>query len=111
MKRRWKLLIASGMALATCSGCSSLTAHIPNKAPGIYAGVRQNFQMVIHPGRIDAGPYAGMIDVSGSPIVWLYFVTYGTIGLPFETAVDTLLLPIDLTYHEPQVRAASPPNK
>jgi hypothetical protein len=32
----------------------------------------------------------------------VFFVSYGVLGLPFEAVMDTLLLPIDLTYHEPQ---------
>ena len=110
MKHRWNLLIAAGMASATGSGCSSLTAHLPNKAPGIYAGVRENVKMVMHPGRIDASPYVE-IDVSGSPVMWLCFVSYGIVGFPFEAALDTLLLPVDLTYQEPPTRSASAANK
>ena len=38
-------------------------------------------------------------DLSGNPtLVW----TFAAVDFPFSTAVDTLLLPIDLTMHLPK---------
>jgi uncharacterized protein YceK len=109
MKQNRKLFIALCAALAACCGCSSLDAHIPNKAPGVYAGVRKNVGLIVRPGKIDSPYFA--LDLSDSPVVCCTSVTYGLIGLPFEAAMDTLLLPIDLTYDEYEFRAARSPAK
>jgi hypothetical protein len=45
------------------------------------------------------------------PLAIAMMVTYSVIDLPFSAALDTLLLPIDLTYHGAKTPAASPPDK
>jgi uncharacterized protein YceK len=101
MKHPWTLFIASCMALAACSGCASISNHIPNEEPGVYSGVRQNVHTLVHPGGLDV-PYGYVRLPLGMSV---YMVTCCLIDLPFEVASDTLLLPIDLTYHKPKTSA------
>ena len=39
------------------------------------------------------------------------FVAICCVQVPFDVVMDTVLLPIDLTYHEPQNPKASRPSK
>jgi uncharacterized protein YceK len=104
MKHHWILLIASCLALAACLGCASITKHIPNAEPGVYAGVRQNVNAMMHPGGFQVH-YAYVRLPLGMSV---FMVTSCIIGLPFEAALDTLLLPIDLTYHKPRTSEDCP---
>ena len=91
----WPPLIALCVVLVSCCGCSSLATHIPNKAPGPYGGVRADSKMITHPRAVNDSVVVGHIPRG-------VVRAYALLDLPFSAVVDTLLLPIDLTYRKPK---------
>jgi uncharacterized protein YceK len=80
-----------------------LGTHIPGKAPGIYAGVRADAGLIAHPNNVG--------DAVVGSIPPALVVTCCVIDLPLSLALDTALLPIDLTYHKPKKEASPDPDK
>jgi len=69
-----------------CSGCASLTCRTPGEATPVYPGVRADVLTIAHP-------------TSDPPFNRTGNVICGIFDLPFSAVLDTLLLPIDLSYH------------
>lgn len=83
-------------ALFSCAGCGSLFTHTTTKKEvGLYPGVRTDADSLAHPNSIRKPPVHPAIVVPAS-----------VIDLPLSAALDTLLLPIDLTYREPTTPTA-----
>jgi len=76
------------LALALfCTGCASIWTHAdpdPDRA-GVYPGARQDARLLAHPEEIDP---------AGLKVVAYPFILVDT---PLSAAVDTVLLPLDLT--------------
>jgi uncharacterized protein YceK len=88
------LLVLFLTVIALASGCGSLGMHPPHEAPGLYGGVRTEIKFIGHP--------PNMTDSVVGHIPRGVIVTGCIIDLPFSAALDTLFLPIDLTYHKPK---------
>ena len=101
MKHHWKLLFGLCIAFSACSGCGTLGTHIPNQSPGVYAGVRADVKEIFHPSEINDG----VIGHIPRGVLVPCFI----IDLPLSAAMDTLFLPIDLTYRKQKAAAATPP--
>ena len=89
-----KALYYFGLATLTfCCGCSSLlTRNVNNDPWGAYPGVRMDAGFIAHPTVIAP-------ELSGNPpLIW----TLATLDFPFSAVMDTLLLPIDLTFYMPK---------
>jgi len=90
--------------LIFCCGCSSLLTRNANNDPwGAYPGVRMDAHFIAHPTVIAP-------ELSGNPpLIW----TLAVLDFPLSAAMDTLLLPIDLTFYMPESskHTNQPPNK
>jgi uncharacterized protein YceK len=83
-------------ALLTCTSCGSLFSHTTTKKEvGPYPGVRDDVYLLAHPRSIREPPIHPAVVVPVS-----------IIDIPLSAALDTLLLPIDLTYRESKAPAA-----
>ena len=96
MRQNFKLKAGINFGFATlllfCSCSSVLVRNDHNDPWGAYPGLRMDAHFIAHPKQINP-------DLSGNPtLVW----TFAAVDFPFSTAVDTLLLPIDLTMHLPK---------
>lgn len=91
-------MIAGG-ALFLCAGCASVMTHTQRDADGKgpYSGVRGDAWVLGHPNSVGD---AVIGRVSPAIVVPLAFV-----DMPLSAGLDTLLLPIDLTYHPPKKEA------
>jgi len=90
---RWMALYG---ILIVCTGCASVLSHTESQEEvGPYAGIRADGQMLAHPNSIQEPPVHPAVVV---PITIL--------DLPLSAALDTLLLPIDLTYRKTEAPAA-----
>lgn len=93
MSSCWRQLVLLGAALFFCPGCGSLSSHTQqdDRGKGPYSGVRADAWCLSHPNRIGDAVIGHV-----SPAL---VVPCCIIDLPLSAAVDTLLLPIDLTYN------------
>ncbi len=83
-------------ALVVCSGCASVLSHTQSdEALGPYSGMRVDGHLVANPNSIEKPPVHPAVVTPLS-----------LIDLPLSAALDTLLLPIDLTYRRPKAPAA-----
>ena len=100
MKGVLRFLTTTGFVLALCCGCTSIGTHTQQSSDGkgAYSGVRGDTQLLAHPDSIDDSVIGHV-----SPAL---VVPYSIIDLPLSAALDTLLLPIDLTYRQSEAPAA-----
>jgi uncharacterized protein YceK len=103
MKASAIFVVASCVIVCAGPGCSSIGTHVPHQEAGVYPGVRADGGLIAHPHVRDDPVVFGHI----SPGV---VVAYSVVDLPFSAALDTLLLPIDLTYRKPKPAQDSSPN-
>ena len=69
-----------------CAGCASMITHTAKKEEGVYPGVREDAHLLTHPNSIRKPPI--------HPVI---VVTFSLIDMRLSAALDTILLPIDLT--------------
>ena len=111
MRLKLVLGVTSFITLCIGLGCASIRTHVSEvEEPEVYGGVRADARLIAHPHEMGDSKV-------GHFEPWA-IVTYSIIDLPFSAALDTLLLPIDLTYQKPgasqdpgAVPSASPPNR
>jgi uncharacterized protein YceK len=84
MNNSYSRLFIGLVALLTCSGCSSFVMHTGG-CEGIYIGARTDATYIAHPSTFPFLP---------PPIT----VALAIIDIAPSAALDTLFLPIDLTY-------------
>src|SRR6266496_6774568 len=104
MKRTWTLAGATSTGLILCCGCASVVTHTQQgtEGKGVYSGVRADAWLLSHPNS-EGDAVVGHI----SPFI---IVPCTIIDLPLSAALDTLLLPIDLTY-DPAADKTKRPHK
>ncbi len=79
-----------------CTGCASVLSHTgSHEEVRPYPGTRVDGQLLANPNSIQKPPVHPAVVI---PI--------SVIDLPLSAALDTLLLPIDLTYRKPETPAA-----
>jgi uncharacterized protein YceK len=88
LKKLLVLALAS-LGLVFLTSCAAFMTRIPNKAPGPFAGVRQDAQLVSRP------PH-----YHGPRIPPAVVVCFCVLDMPFSAAADILFLPMDLTYRK-----------
>ena len=69
----------------------------PNEETKPYPGVRSDAELLAHP--------------TGVGVPAVAAVACGVIDLPLSAALDTLLLPIDLTYRKPGIQNTGRPKE
>ena len=95
-----RFLTTTAVVLALCCSCTSIRSHTrqSSDSKGAYSGVQGDARLLAHPNSLND-------SVTGhvSPAL---VVPYSIVDLPLSVALDTLLLPIDLTYHKSNAPAA-----
>lgn len=85
-------LIAGLASLALCAGCSTAITHDKlncSNSTGTYRGVRFDTTLLTHPEQIPTNSAAPRVKT----------ICFSVLDLPFSAVADTVLLPVDLTYH------------
>ena len=92
----WTQRVVASISLFLFSGCASIMTHTQQspEGKGAYSGVRADVSVLAHPNSVGDAVIGHV-----SPAI---IVPCGIIDMPLSAALDTLLLPIDLTYREPK---------
>ena len=101
IQKQFKLTLC--LVLCMCCGCTSLYLHTDPEPWGksvtrVYPGLTSDATLVVHPNVINSDWY------TPPPII----VIYGLLDFAPSGALDTLLLPIDLTWKKPYLLTNQP---